>query len=211
MKTHLLTGQNLGFPGFRGFRACFFVFLPVIFFLSSASAAETLPFYVYSDASASQNHFVPSGWMGDWGDITVTADHAENCHEGATCIKVVYSGKQAQGAKWAGIYWQDPPNNWGAKPGGFDLRGAAKVTFWARGEKGGEVIDEFRIGGIPGEYFDSDVAYTPAVTLSADWKRYEIDLAGRDLESIKGGFMWSAKLQDNKDGVTFYLDEIRYE
>ncbi len=175
------------------------------------AAAETFPFYVYNDANAPENHFIPSGWMGDWGDLTVKADHADNCHGGATCLQIIYTGLQAQGAKWAGVYWQDPPNNWGSKPGGFDLRGAKKLTFWARGEKGGEVIDEFRAGGIPGEYFDSDVAYSPAVTLTTEWQHYEISLEGRDLESIKGGFMWAAKLQDNKNGVTFYLDEIRYE
>jgi hypothetical protein len=31
-----------------------------------------------------------------------------------------------------------------------------KLTFWARGEKGGERIEEFKIGEIKGVYSDSE-------------------------------------------------------
>jgi len=174
-------------------------------------AAQTFPFYVYMDANSPTNHFVPSGWMGDFGDLQLKVDHAENCKAGGTCIQIIYSAKKTQGADWAGIYWQDPANNWGDRDGGFDLTGASKLTFWARGEKGGEKIDEFRSGGIPGEYFDSDVAYMGPVVLTAEWKKYEIELTGKDLKSIKGGFAFSARAGDNKGGAVFYIDDIRYE
>lgn len=176
-----------------------------------ASAAQSLPFNVYTDANAPDNHYVPSGWMGDFGDVEFKSDWNEGCHSGQTCIKITYTAARSQGADWAGIYWQDPANNWGDRPGGYDLSGAKKVTFWARGEKGGEKLDEFRAGGIPGENFDSDVAYMGPVALTAEWKQYEVDLNGKDLSSIKGGFMWSARAGDNKAGLTFYLDDIRYE
>ena len=48
-----------------------------------------------------------------------------------------------------------PENNWGTHTtGGYDLSGATKITFWAKGEKGGEQI-EFFAGGITGDNPDS--------------------------------------------------------
>ena len=157
------------------------------------------------------NHFIPSGWMGDYGDIKYDDKYMENPHAGTTSVKIVYNNKATQGARWAGIYWQNPPNNWGTRPGGYDLTGAKKLTFWARGDKGGERIEEFKIGGITGEYADSDVAGIGPVVLTTEWQQYTIDLEGKDLSSISGGFCWSTNLDVNPDGATFYLDDIRYE
>jgi hypothetical protein len=181
---------------------------------TKAEAAERANFKVlrvYTDANSPDNHYAPSGWMGDYGDISLSNEHMENPHSGATCIKIGYSAKKSQGANWAGIYWQSPPNNWGAKDGGFDLNGASRLVFWARGDKGGEKIEEFRSGGIPGEYADSDVAGIGPIELGAEWTEYAIDLTGKDMSSIIGGFMWSANVESNPDGFTIYLDDIRYE
>lgn len=168
-------------------------------------------FKVYSDSSAPNDHFTPSGWMGDYGDLSVDEKSTEAPHAGSTSIKIVYTGKAAQGARWVGLYWQNPPNNWGTRPGGYDLSGAKKLTFWARGEKGGERIEEFRIGGVSGEYPDSDVAGIGPVVLTAEWKQYVIDLEGKDLSCISGGFAWSTNLDVAPGGCTFYLDDISYE
>src|SRR6185295_16284279 len=113
--------------------------------------------------------------------------------------------------RWAGVYWVFPGSNWGTRKGGYDLSGAHKLSFWARGEKGGEVIQEFKIGGIAGKFRDSDTAGIGPIELSTEWKRYEIELEGVDLSYISGGFCWSTNLDRNKDGCTFYLDDIVYE
>jgi len=168
-------------------------------------------FYVYSDGMARGNHYIPSGWMGDYGDIKIDEKYTTNPHSGTSCFKVVYNGKAAQGARWAGIFWQNPPNNWGTRPGGYDLTGAKKATFWARGDKGGERIEEFKVGGITGEYADSDVAGIGPVVLTPEWQEFTIDLEGKDLSSISGGFCWATNVDVNPDGCTFYLDEIKYE
>src|SRR3989338_936417 len=180
---------------------------------SVASAEDGLfkPFKVYTDGSSPDNHYVPSGWMGDYGDLKIDDKNMTAPHSGTTSIKFVYSGKATQGARWAGIYWQNPPNNWGTRPGGYDLTGAKKVTFWARGENGGERIEEFKIGGMTGEYADSDVAGIGPVVLTAEWKQYVIDLESKDLSSISGGFLWATNIDANPDGAVFYLDDIRYE
>ena len=172
---------------------------------------QAMPFYVFSDKSSIKNHFIPSGWMGDYGDIKYDGSSTEDPYLGDTCIKTVYSAKGAQGARWAGIYWQHPANNWGAVDAGFDLSKATKVTFWARGEKGGERIEEFKIGGIMGENSDSDTAGVGPVILNKEWTQYTIDLKGKDLSYIIGGFCWATNADVNPEGATFYLDEIKYE
>ena len=85
-------------------------------------------FNVYTDRSAPDNHYAPSGWMGDHGDVNINDQSMDNPHSGATCIQVSYSAQQAQGIGWGGIYWQNPPNNWGETKGGFDLTGYNKLS-----------------------------------------------------------------------------------
>ena len=177
--------------------------------VSDGGVFKTFP--IYGDAKSPDNHYIPSGWMGDFGDIKINDKFMTSAHSGSTCVQIVYTNAATQGARWAGIYWQNPPNNWGTRPGGYDLTGAKKLTFWARGEKGGERIEEFKIGGITGEYADSDVAGIGPVVLTTEWQQFTIDLEGKDLSSISGGFCWATNLDVNPDGATFYLDDIRYE
>lgn len=168
------------------------------------------PFNVYTDQWDGGNNYIPSGWMGDYGAIKVDPAWKNEPHSGKSCIKWTYTGEIPQGAGWAGVYWQNPANNWGRVDGGFNLSGAKKLTFWARGEKGGEIV-EFKMGGINGEFADSDSNSTGRVELTKEWKQYSIDLAGLDLSYISGGFVWVASKIDNPDGFVFYLDDIRYE
>jgi len=172
---------------------------------------QDMPFYIYADKGAIQNHFIPSGWMGDYSDMKIDVGAADNPYFGKSSIKITYANKASNGARWAGMYWQYPANNWGGADGGFDLSKATKLTFWARGEKGGERIEEFKVGGIMGEYSDSDTAGIGPVVLDKEWKQYTIDLAGKDLSYIIGGFAWATNLDVNPDGAVFYLDEIKYE
>ncbi|MBU1061741.1 MAG: hypothetical protein KJ952_03345 [Candidatus Omnitrophica bacterium] len=179
------------------------------------AGVETVPvfkvFPVYTDGRSPDNHFVPSGYMGDYSDIKIDVSSFENPHSGTTCIKIVYTNMASQGTRWGGVYWQNPANNWGDRQGGFDLTGAKKLAFWARGENGGERIEEFKIGGLTGVYADSDVAGIGPLLLDKEWRQYEIDLRGKDLSYISGGFCWATNLDVNPDGVTFYLDDIKYE
>lgn len=172
---------------------------------------QGIPFYVYADKGASANRFIPSGWMGDYRDIKLDVGWAESPYFGKTCVKIVYSNLASNGSRWAGIYWQNPPNNWGGVDSGFDLSRATKLTFWAKGDKGGERIEEFKVGGIMGEFSDSDTASIGPVVLEKEWKQYTVDLKGKDMSYIIGGFAWATNLDANPEGATFYLDEIRYE
>lgn len=174
-----------------------------------SAPAET--FYVYSDKGAMTNHYIPSGWMGDYGDLKIDDANTEDPADGRTSIKWTYNAKEAQGARWAGAFWQHPANNWGEKPGGFDLTGYKRLTFWAKGQQGGEVINEFKMGGITGTFSDTDSAAIGPVTLTKEWKKYTIDLADKNLTKIIGGFCWATSKDVNPDGFVMYLDEIRFE
>jgi hypothetical protein len=169
------------------------------------------PFAVYVDNNSKMNHFAPSGWMGDYGDIKINLVETSDTRSGASCIKVVYSAKMTQGAGWMGIYWQQPANNWGERKDGYNLTGAKRLSFWARGDKGGEKIAEFKMGGITGSFPDSDSASIGPITLTKKWVHYTIDLKDKDLSNVIGGFCFSASKDDNPDGFIIYLDDIIYE
>jgi hypothetical protein len=178
---------------------------------TSTPTAGFKGFPVYTDARSPDNHYIPSGYMGDYSDVKIDTACFENPHTGTTCIKITYSNAVSNGARWVGMYWQSPANNWGDRKGGFDLTGATKLTLWARGANGGERIEEFKMGGITGLYADSDIAGIGPVLLTTDWQKYEIDLKGKDLSYISGGFCWGTNIDVNPDGATFYIDDIKYE
>ena len=168
-------------------------------------------FEVYWDANSPANHYFPTGFMGDYSDIGVNPLCRENPHSGKTCFKVIYRNGQSQHARWVGVAWQNPAYNWGYRAdGGFNLQGASKLVFWARGQKGGEKIQLVKVGGTGGEYKDSDEVKMGPVTLSSEWKQYEMDLRGKDLSSVSCGFSFVMTHEANKDGAVFYLDDIYY-
>jgi hypothetical protein len=176
------------------------------------NASQFTPFIVYQDKGARENHFIPSGFMPNGKCLEFNDVWQEGCYDGATCIKIVYDVEcSRQDQQWGGIFWLNPANNWGAKKGGFNLTGAQRLTFWARGEKGGERIEEFGMGGVSGNYPDSDAAMIGPVILTSEWQQYAIDLRGKDLSYISGGFSWTTNVKVNGDSCIFYLDRIQYE
>src|SRR5258708_22421686 len=81
--------------------------------------SRPMPFYIYKEFHSRDNHFAPSGWMGDYGDIRLD-DHYRPAgyKEAKTVIKISYLGQGKQNNGWAGNYWQKPPYHFGPKPGG---------------------------------------------------------------------------------------------
>ncbi|MBI4309610.1 MAG: hypothetical protein HY591_04690 [Candidatus Omnitrophica bacterium] len=168
-------------------------------------------FIVYQD-KPSANHYVISGFMPNGKCAEMNDVWVDNCQEGRSCIKGVFNRDCATlGMGWAGVYWLQPANNWGDQKG-FDLTGAKRLVFWAKGEKGGEVLI-FKMGGVGlGRQFpDTDAVATEPVTLFKDWKEYSIDLKDKKLSNIAGGFAWVGSAKDNPQNITFYLDNIHYE
>lgn len=180
--------------------------------LGNGEVSDFKPFPVYTDKGSRDNHYIPSGFMPDGNCLTFKDRWTKDCHSGTTCIKIVYDVScSLKGQQWAGIYWLNPANNWGKQKGGYNLTGATKLKFWAKGEKGGERIKEFKIGGVSSDYPDSDSAVIGEVILTPEWKEYSIDLRGKDLSYISGGFSWTTNVDVNPEECTFYLDDIGYE
>lgn len=165
--------------------------------------AVDLPFVVVGDGAVTS--YAPSGWMGDHASLTMDARCAEQPHLGATCVKFSYARLEG----WCGVAWQDPANDWGRLPGGWELAGAKRLVFWVRGAAGGERV-KFGYGMIGEDqpHFDTSKAER-TVTLSREWTRVEIPVGGRDLRRIKTGFWWTLGGQGRP--VTFWLDDVRWE
>ncbi|MBY0277368.1 hypothetical protein K2Z84_18710 [Candidatus Binatia bacterium] len=181
-------------------------------------------FIVYEDVSSAGNHFpafgkIPSGDAA----IEVNGSWPIDPHAGATSMRFVFRDRD-----FAGFYMLNgvlrgeavaPTPNFGTEPdAGIDLRGAVKLTFWARGERGGEKVDFF-VGGVgrgtPGAPFPESFARRPAraapTELSPEWRPYEIDLRGVDLSYVLGGFAWVASRADNPAGAVFFVDDVAFE
>jgi hypothetical protein len=182
-----------------------------------AAKKTALPLVVYGEGDGKMATFVPSGYMGDASALKMTSTDfsaptgsTDSRKQGETCLKIQYSTKGPAG--WAGIFWMTPANNWGKiKGAGYDLSQAKKLTFWMRGEKGGERIAAIKFGGIVGPYPDTDSGSLENIKLKNEWTQYTIDLTGKDLRHIVGGFVFSVTRADNPRGCIFFLDEIKFE
>lgn len=165
-----------------------------------------LPLVLYDEGSHLDTPYIPSGYMGNTKAVKMTLDHAGNPHSGETCIRVEYRDAK----DWAGVVWQHPAQDWGDRPGGFNLSGAKRLTFWARGEEGGEVVS-FELGLLKGDkkFHDTASAKLAEVRLTPEWKEYSLDLEGKDLSRIKTGFAW-VHAASGKPAV-FYLDDVVVE
>lgn len=183
-------------------------------------------FDVYTDADAAGNHFVARGRMSSPGDEDAVEPMNERFptspRSGHTSIRAVLRGR---GDNWGGWVFLNgvlggsdsgPRENWGDRPGaGLDLRGATRLTFWVRGERGNELVRFFAFGiGHPGApYRDSSPQVsTDTVRLGTEWQRLTMEVSGRDLSYCLGGFGWVASARENGGrDVVFYIDDIQYD
>ena len=152
-----------------------------------------LPFIVYDEAGRGSPTYMPSGYMGNVAAIKMDERCTDTPHSGKTCLQVRYTATD----NWGGVAWQSPANDWGDKPGGRNLTGAKRLTFWARGERGGETV--FFCWGLLGKdkpFFDTAQEETLTASRSTkEWKQYAIDLRSKDLSRIKTAFAWTVALK----------------
>ncbi|MDR3257161.1 MAG: hypothetical protein LBT18_05955 [Endomicrobium sp.] len=170
------------------------------------------PFYVYSNIGSNLNHYIPSGYMGDTEDLKIKRISGNNSSSGnGGYLELTYTQKSDGGKGWAGVYWLEPVDNWGTSSGGYNLKGFNSLTFLAKGLTGNEVISEVKIGGIKGKYSDSTSGSLKNVRLTKDWQLYTMDLRGKKMSRIAGGFCVVFDKYNNPNGCTIYLNEIKYE
>jgi hypothetical protein len=163
-----------------------------------------------------EDYFEATGWMGEGSRGTILIKIDENYtrkpRPGDNDGKCIRFSWEPRASSWAGLYWQSPAGNWGQQPG-KSVVGATRVTFWAAGETGSEIV-EFKAGGLRTTtmpYKDSFAVTLGAVKLTTGWRRYELGLKGQNLSSTIGAFGWVARKSNNLGTTTFYLDGIRYE
>jgi hypothetical protein len=114
---------------------------------------------------------------------------------------------------FAGVCWKNKPGNEGEAPGD-DLSRARyrRLSFWARGAAGGEVV-EFRAGGLGNvktRYRDSFDVTAGRIRLTSSWKEYAIFVNDVDLSSVMTPFCALLHREDNPAETVIYLDDIQY-
>ena len=172
-------------------------------------------FAVYLDGnSGSNNRYYPSGWYNGSSNMKVDPNWSDNPYSGNSCFKVEWDGWPGDdGWKWNGILWQYPEGNWGEEPG-YDLTGVTQLTFWARTDEPGLEVKFFV--GI--DNIDScgevSISYTELDTTSTGkWVKHIIDLSGKNLSNVAGGFgfVFNDVNDPDPDGCVFYLDDIKFD
>lgn len=114
---------------------------------------------------------------------------------------------------FAGICWKNQKGNEGRAPGD-DLsgKGYRRISFWARGAAGGEVV-EFRAGGLGNHktrYRDSFDVTAGKIKITNQWKEHVIFVSDEDLSSVMTPFCAMFHREDNPSGAELYLDDIQY-
>ena len=165
-----------------------------------------MPFVLYAEAGEKTPPYYCTGRMGNDRALTIDENWDSDPHSGKTCMKVSY----ADTGDWAQAVWQHPGNNWGDVPGGYNLSKAAKLTFWARGDAGGERIEL----GIGMSQSTTAVAHdsfkeTSGFRLQTKWKKYSIPIEKYDRTRIISGLL--LRLEGQEKPIVFYLDDIQYE
>ena len=177
--------------------------------------AVALPFFV-------SDQFVASGFMGDYTGLTVSQDPTKcksprQPNAGGFCYTATWVPKIGDaGSDWTGVYWQSPANNWGAKPGKPISSGATKVTFYAAGAVGGEILS-ISVGGINANgasasltYGDSFDVKQPPITLTTAWTQYTVSLSGTSYTSVLGAFCFVVTAMTNTS-ESFYIDDVQWQ
>ena len=170
--------------------------------------------YVYADAASKQNH-------GNWTNVmpaegakmlNVTLVDKTDPRVGKTCVRATVKFLPPN---WTGIAVSCTPDYWGEKPSNsaYDLRGAVKLVFYARGDKGGETIQVKAC--ITGDKPFGDAAAIPAatpwITLKKGWNRYELSVAKLDLSRVVTPFCFVTSRSHNDDAeITVFFDHIYY-
>lgn len=172
-------------------------------------------FCVYSEWPAGKDNFYLSGWMGDTLNIEIFECDRSDSHSGEMAIRISCSLTGEK--RWCGVYWL-ANDSWEGP--GINIYEKLQIsestpvflTFWARGEVGGERV-QFSAGGVGiGNDSIKFRKSTDWISLDTNWRPYMIDLSDQDLSNVVGGFCWVTNKVQNRgrEGIRFYLDNICY-
>jgi hypothetical protein len=150
---------------------------------------------VFAQQSDISKLYYPTLVLGD--PININLASGQPSHSPPTCISIAYNEAHMGNAT---LIWRYPENNIGSDPG-RNLTGAAQLNFWARSSNTDPINVTFYFG-----IFQKDSYHaTLPCQLHSNWRPYSIDLLGKNLTDIRGGFA----CRMNSTGV-IYLDDIYY-
>lgn len=193
-------------------------------------------FWVYRNGKTHPKMpFTPYGWASDATNLTQIIHVDLECQE-HPCTLIKTSPPESprcicmwmtwDDATWASVAFISGPEKlpwWGESKAGwyYDLGALPKrkLVFYARGDKGGEVI-KAQIGALSDKAFGDSLA-KPIVSedleLTPEWTRFEIDLTNTpaaQLGKICNGFgvvVERAAQPGSPAETRFYLDDVYYE
>lgn len=192
---------------------------------------ESRRLFVYRDFGDTENHFTQKALIaGKDASLVLPMDEnwQEDPYSGETCIRCEQLTREGDWGGWLFLNGFLPENssvpalNDGSESGqGLDLTGAKKLSFFAKGERGGEQVEFFTCGfGYDGTWNKKIVPWPDSspkrslgtIRLTDEWKEYSISLSKADLRYVVCGFgfVLSGGPYDSSDRV-FYLDDIRFE
>jgi hypothetical protein len=148
------------------------------------------------------------------------------CYSESDCMLIHFNSK-SQTLGWSLMIWYPFSCEHGTpdqancitdrlKSGNFNE--IQRLTFWARGKEGNEIV-EFGVGGgfetVIGpygfEYFKPQEQPAGRITLTSHWEKYEIDLVDRDLTHVVPLFYAFYTVEENPQGAIIYVDDIQFE
>jgi hypothetical protein len=171
------------------------------------AGAQELPFEV-------RDRFNENKLVGDADNIIVNEDFVDPERHCEFCTLVEYRPGPRGIAGFA--YENDA---------GLDLTGADKVRFWVMGEQGNERI-KFKIAGKSSDIIEDRRPNRPAnsifeserfaltteeITLSNDWRRYEIDLTGVNLDDITHPFGFELSKGSGAQEQAIYIKGLVFD
>ena len=177
--------------------------LPLILIVALMGVASNPSFAITSSQTKGFIYldyiFYPTGKISNDININNNPDAREGDHIITFC-----SSEDDYGA----IYWQYPDSDWDDSKG-IDLRGVKKLEFMVKSKNGSENV-LFAIGYPDSKYY---VTKTVPKIPNNDWKRIEIQISPdkqNKMNKVAAGFGCIIKREDNKNGCTIYLKDIRY-
>lgn len=96
-------------------------------------------------------------------------------------------------------------------------KGYRELSIWARSvadSTGQFPTEQFKAGGgtDPSKKYQATFeAQTAFVTLTGEWKRYVIPVAGKNLSRVIAALTIMLRAEDNPKGAVFYLDDYVYQ
>jgi hypothetical protein len=199
---------------------------PAVQYVINQVETQSRTVAVYTDFGDGLNSYTQRAALNQGGINIPEMDEKAPSPFGTSSIKVTYP---LAFNDWNGFIFVtgilekgsiQPKLDFGTMNAGYNLTGAKRLKFKARGEVGGERV-RFYMGGLANNVPTAPFPDTAEkqynngdfVTLTAGWKDYTIDVSRLNLSRIASGFGWVSNEPENRgrDKIVFYLDEIIYE